>query len=787
MTRTAFLPSPGPFRKCPRSVLSAAISDRALRSSVSAAPRKSRTLLSMQGGKADGTHTGRAAAVPTDVAQLTREMEDALRQAIEDGTKRMSASWLIPGLNYAIENTVAYNEKLLFDFARAAVCCASTHFKEILVMYSSTGTAAAASAYHFAGQAMPEHASLCGMTMRELEMAGVAGDSSTLHCVVAPKNLRGDSVIRTLQDMIQRRPDATWLLLNPQLEDQADTPAIGIREIEARREFLATFRTVYYFRPLFRIKRPTLVAVETGVLYGKYKDEWRLFQCVKGEYYFVAAFASCPSKGEISSSLERAPTPRRASDAVLAQTDKDKPWTAAEAEAIQVLLGLSLFTAARQSEASEHLLSDRAWCAMATGNTIGLGQRVLSVQSHVVSGYVGNKAAVFPLQLLGFDVDVINSVQFSNHTGYEKKWTGTRMSGQELDALVLGMGANGLLGQITHLLTGYIGSESFLEAIVALLDTLEKQCDVQNGSTGERNRLSYVCDPVLGDNGKLYVPEALIEIYRTRVICRASILTPNAFELELLAQTPIRTAVDVFTACGLLHERHGVPRIVVTSVDDIEEGKLMVFTSERRKRGSWAQTSFEVDRLPCTFTGSGDLSAALILARSCEFPNSLRRATELAMASVGAVLKRTFHAPRVGGLCRNPELRLVQSAHDILNPPASIEVTSSEVYRTPDLDTLKFIHCCPDRKALLNVANSFYAQSAADMGFVVLEIDEECLNSLVEYEAPAHPINPAAPDQNGTVLHVPRMPHIYGPINRSSILRITRAVRDVGDGRFLTV
>lgn len=98
-------------------------------------------------------------------------------------------------------------------------------------------------------------------------------------------------------------------------------------------------------------------------------------------------------------------------------------------------------------------------------------KRVLSVQSHVVSGYVGNKAAVFPLQLLGFDVDPINSVHFSNHTGYPQR-TGTVMNGDELADIVEGLQSNGLLCQHSHLLTGFIGSPTFLQGIAELLQKM---------------------------------------------------------------------------------------------------------------------------------------------------------------------------------------------------------------------------------------------------------------------------------------------------------------------------
>merc|ERR1712212_1211147 len=90
--------------------------------------------------------------------------------------------------------------------------------------------------------------------------------------------------------------------------------------------------------------------------------------------------------------------------------------------------------------------------------------RVLSIQSHVVSGYVGNKSAVFPLQVLGFEVDYINSVQFSNHTGYSH-FKGQILDAEQLGQLFDGLVLNGLHKKYTHLLTGYIGSTSFLEKV----------------------------------------------------------------------------------------------------------------------------------------------------------------------------------------------------------------------------------------------------------------------------------------------------------------------------------
>ncbi|KNC82911.1 pyridoxal kinase [Sphaeroforma arctica JP610] len=99
-------------------------------------------------------------------------------------------------------------------------------------------------------------------------------------------------------------------------------------------------------------------------------------------------------------------------------------------------------------------------------------KRVLSIQSHVVSGYVGNKAATFPLQLLGYETDCVNSVNFSNHTGYQS-WKGTAMNGNELSDLIEGLTKNDL-GAYDFLLTGYIGSESFLRQVVDTVKALKK-------------------------------------------------------------------------------------------------------------------------------------------------------------------------------------------------------------------------------------------------------------------------------------------------------------------------
>jgi len=280
-------------------------------------------------------------------------------------------------------------------------------------------------------------------------------------------------------------------------------------------------------------------------------------------------------------------------------------------------------------------------------------RRVLSIQSHVVHGYVGNKSAVFPLQLLGFDVDFVNSVQFSNHTGYSAGFKGQVLNGEQLEVLMSGLTANQLLGGTSHLLTGYIGSVTFLRAVASAHAQL-KACNPN---------LVYVCDPVLGDNGKLYVPPELVDVYRSELIALATVLTPNQFEAELLTGFKIESLQDAVAACLWLHEK-GPETVIITSLEEGTDssssssssggdgdgdgggvsgggsgggGVITMLASTKRKEtgaggagaggnesgavggGGEAGCAYEmwvlrIPKLPGAYTGTGDLTAALFLA-----------------------------------------------------------------------------------------------------------------------------------------------------------------------------
>lgn len=289
--------------------------------------------------------------------------------------------------------------------------------------------------------------------------------------------------------------------------------------------------------------------------------------------------------------------------------------------------------------------------------------RILSIQSHVVSGYVGNRAAVFPLQLLGYEVDILNSCILSNHTGYNQPARGVHFSGDDLIGLVDGMKQNGLLHQITHLLTGYIGSASFLRAVVHTIRVLR---DISG------SQVVFVCDPVLGDNGKLYVPGDLKQVYIDCVLRYTTILTPNAFELGLLSDMSITTEADAFKACKKLHHEQGIETIFVTGTRLREEkGQVSILVSSNRK-GKHMRFAVDAEDFDGTFTGTGDLICALLLAWTNKLPGDLQEACVHAMASVSGVLQRTMEMPRSEGDCPFRELRLIQSQEEICNPPIDL-------------------------------------------------------------------------------------------------------------------
>ncbi|XP_002093335.3 pyridoxal kinase [Drosophila yakuba] len=295
---------------------------------------------------------------------------------------------------------------------------------------------------------------------------------------------------------------------------------------------------------------------------------------------------------------------------------------------------------------------------MAAGATNPDIKRVLSIQSHVVHGYVGNKVATYPLQLLGFDVDPLNSVQFSNHTGY-KTFKGPVSNEKELATIFEGLEENELLPLYSHLLTGYIGNPLFLRQVGHIL----KKLRLANPG------LVYVCDPVMGDNGELYVPKELLPVYRDEIIPLADIITPNQFEVELLTEKEVRSEAAVWEAMEWFHQR-GIKTVVISSSDLGQPGVLRAFLSQQ----NGPRLAIDIPKQggkDLVFTGTGDLFASLFLAHS-HGSKDIANVFEKTIASLQAVIKRTVASLPGGGngpvKAAERELKLVQSKTEIEQP-----------------------------------------------------------------------------------------------------------------------
>jgi len=294
--------------------------------------------------------------------------------------------------------------------------------------------------------------------------------------------------------------------------------------------------------------------------------------------------------------------------------------------------------------------------------------QVLSIQSHVISGYVGNKAAVFPLQVLGLEVHSINSVKFSNHTGYGN-WKGNVLNSSELKDLMTGL-ENNKLDEFSHILTGYVGSFSFLEQLSISIQQLK----CKNPNT------VYLCDPVMGDNGHLYVPKELLYIYRDKLIPLADIVTPNQFEAELLTETKIQNDADAIESMKMLHNMGAKTVVISSSVLGSTEDCFSAFGSTRDGNdGPLEVWKIDIPRIPHLFTGTGDLFAALLLAWMHRSKGNLSTSMEKSIGTLQEVLRRTARYAEDQVAQGKPygvkilELRLIQSKEDIENPPTSIK------------------------------------------------------------------------------------------------------------------
>lgn len=279
---------------------------------------------------------------------------------------------------------------------------------------------------------------------------------------------------------------------------------------------------------------------------------------------------------------------------------------------------------------------------------------ILSIQSSVAYGHVGNSAAVFPLQRLGHTVWPVNTVQFSNHTGYGQ-WRGPVFAANDVAAVITGIAERGVFAKCDGILSGYMGDAAIGTVILETVASVRKA----------NPKALYCCDPVIGDVGRgVFVRPGIPKFMRDRAVPVADIITPNQFELEYLTGTNVETLDHVLQAVDLA--RRLGPRIVlVTSLlrkdgpgDTIE---MLADSAE----GTWlvATPRLRFDPLP---NGAGDVVAALFLASYLETGSAAR-----ALGETAARIFAIFDATQRAG-CR--ELQLIRAQDEIARPTRRFDV-----------------------------------------------------------------------------------------------------------------
>jgi pyridoxine kinase len=254
---------------------------------------------------------------------------------------------------------------------------------------------------------------------------------------------------------------------------------------------------------------------------------------------------------------------------------------------------------------------------------------ILSIQSHVAYGHVGNASAVFPMQRLGVEVWPIHTVQFSNHTGYGA-WKGRVFDGGMIDEVMEGVAERGVLPSCDGVLSGYMGSADIGHAILSAVQRVR----------AANPKALYCCDPVIGDVGRgVFVRPGIPEFMREQAVPAADIVTPNQFELELLTDIEVKTIADAHRAIEALRDA-GPKVVLVTSLSTNETPDDAIDMMASDAKGSWR---VRTPKLDVSVNGAGDAIAALFFTHYLR-EESAAAALAKASASIYGLLKRTKEA-----------------------------------------------------------------------------------------------------------------------------------------------
>ncbi|MHA7127118.1 pyridoxal kinase PdxY [Janibacter indicus] len=278
---------------------------------------------------------------------------------------------------------------------------------------------------------------------------------------------------------------------------------------------------------------------------------------------------------------------------------------------------------------------------------------ILSIQSHVAYGHVGNSASVFPMQRLGVEVWPVHTVNFSNHTGYGA-WRGPLMDPADVADVITGIGEREAFAEVDAVLSGYQGGAgigaTILEAVAAV--------------KAVNPEAIYACDPVMGNaKSGCFVHESIPVLLREQVVPQADLITPNQFELGFLTETEPETLEETLASVDAARAM-GPSTILVTSVlrPDRPEGTIEMLACHEDE--AWI---VRTPHLPLKANGSGDVTAAL-------FTSHWLRSRDLQQA-LGATVSAVFDLLQLTLDSGRRELQLVQAQEAYAHPRMQFEVT----------------------------------------------------------------------------------------------------------------
>ena len=225
-------------------------------------------------------------------------------------------------------------------------------------------------------------------------------------------------------------------------------------------------------------------------------------------------------------------------------------------------------------------------------------KKILSIQSSVTAGFVGNAVAGPVLLALGHHPMLVNTISLAAHPGYGER------AGGPPDDLLFSEHLQGLLklhgiNDIASVMSGYLGSSGQIAPIADLVTAW------RGGVSGTGY---YILDPVMGDSGRLYITPQLADGIRDRLLPLADVVTPNQFELSHLTGTDVRSRKGAVAAAETLLAQHPLTAVIATGIGDDNHrtvGDLLVC---RDGTQDWYQSS----EMTQNVAGGGDLLTALV-------------------------------------------------------------------------------------------------------------------------------------------------------------------------------